>query len=154
MHIKRSLGLAAAVLVLAASAQAQGKNRSKGKWHGQTREHGHVRTSARAGFPDDHNIRWNGVRVPPGLAKKPGHMPPGQYKRRYGTNHGAIVLGDIMRRRGYSGIRVVPSGLSQYVYYRSADGAQRHAIVSPGTDRLRFQNVPTTCLQDVLARLY
>ena len=95
-----------------------------------------------------------GRRVPPGLAKKPGQMPPGQFKKRYGTNDGASVLGDIFRRNGYTVVRVVPTGQAQYVYYRLRDGQERRAIVSPGTDRLGFSNVPATLLQQVLAALY
>jgi len=93
-------------------------------------------------------------KVPPGLAKKPGQMPPGQYKKRYGTSEGADVLGGVLRRRGYSVLRVVPTGDSRYVYYRLRDGSERRAIVSPGTDRLVFRNVPASLLQEVLAALY
>ena len=98
--------------------------------------------------------RGGGRRVPPGLAKKPGQMPPGQYKKRYGTNEGADILGGIFRRNGYTVSRVVPNGQSEYVYYRLRDGSERRAIVSPGTDRLQFNNVPATLLQQVLAALY
>ncbi len=93
-------------------------------------------------------------RVPPGLAKKPGQMPPGQYKKRYGTDQGASVLSEIMRQRGYTVTRIVPAGYNQNVYYRSSTGGERLAIVSPGTNRLSFQNVPAALLQQVLARLY
>jgi hypothetical protein len=100
------------------------------------------------------NSQGRGAKVPPGLAKKPGQMPPGQYKKRYGTNEGADVLGGVLRRRGYSVLRVVPAGESQYVYYRLRDGSQRRAVVSPGTDRLVFRNVPASLLQEVIAKLY
>ncbi|CAN5816506.1 hypothetical protein BH11GEM1_BH11GEM1_36200 [soil metagenome] len=93
-------------------------------------------------------------RVPPGLAKKPGQMPPGQYKKRYGTDQGASVLSEIMRQRGYTVTRIVPAGYNQNVYYRRSTGGERLAIVSPGTNRLSFQNVPAALLQQVLARLY
>lgn len=99
-------------------------------------------------------VYGNGAKVPPGLAKKPGQMPPGQYKKRYGTNEGADVLGGILRRRGYSVLRVVPAGQSQYVFYRTPDGLERRAIVSPGADRLTFTNVPSALLREVLAALY
>jgi hypothetical protein len=103
----------------------------------------------------DRNARYqDGRKVPPGLAKKPGQMPPGQYKKRYGTSQGADVLGGILRRRGYPVTRVVPAGVSRYVYYRLRDGSERRAIVSPGTDRLRFGNLPSGLLQEVLAALY
>jgi hypothetical protein len=130
----RTFELAAVALLLAASAQAQGNSHDKDK--------------------GNRGDRGGAVKVPPGLAKKPGQMPPGQYKKRYGTNEGATVLGDILRRRGYQVVRVAPAGQSQYVYYRWHNGAQRRAIVSPGSDRLQFSNVPTSLLQEVLAKLY
>jgi hypothetical protein len=40
------------------------------------------------------------------------------------------------------------------VYYRLRDGTVRRAIVSPGTERLVFRNVPDLLLREVLARLY
>ena len=107
-------------------------------------------------YGDDDRYRDN-RRIPPGLAKKPGGMPPGQYKklyRRYDTREGAGVLGEIMRRRGYFVDRIVPYGESQYVYYRSNDGLQRRAVVFPGNDRLGFSNVPATILQLVVGQLY
>ena len=54
-------------------------------------------------------------------------MPPGQYKKRYGTHEGAIVLGDIMRRRGYEVLRVIPAGDSRYLYYRPYRGREQRA---------------------------
>lgn len=93
-------------------------------------------------------------KVPPGLAKKPGQMPPGQYKKRYGTAQGASVLGEILGQRGYTAIRTEPFGTSQYVYYRTSDGVTQRAIVGPGTDRLTFTNVPADLVRLVLARLY
>lgn len=144
-HSSGIIGLAAVALVLVtgvASAQATGHGKDK-----QDKQDKH-RVAANGDVYDNH-----GNKVPPGLAKKPGQMPPGQYKK-YGTNQGASVLGDIMRQRGYSVVRVVPAGNSQYVYYRYRNGAQQRAIVSPGTDRLGFTNVPQSLLQEVLARLY
>jgi hypothetical protein len=142
-HSSRIIGLTAAALLLVTGvASAQGKGHGKGNGH------------------DKHDVAANGDvyddggKVPPGLAKKPGQMPPGQYKKVYGTNEGATVLGDILRRRGYPVTRVVPTGPSQYVYYRLRNGTERRAIVSPGTDRLVFTNVPASLLQEVLARLY
>lgn len=156
-HIVRTFTLAAAALVLSATAQAQGNGKAKGK-QAAKKASASVAHPVHAVTRDGRVIRNggydNGVRVPPGLAKKPGQMPPGQYKKRYGTNEGADVLGGILRRRGYPVLRVVPSGQSQYVYYRMRDGSQRRAIVSPGTDRLTFQNVPASLLQEVLAKLY
>jgi hypothetical protein len=159
-HITRTLGIAAAALMLASAADAQGKSNAKGKAkdHDNKAKAGEVRRADGILLPgerrDDRDIRGNGVKVPPGLAKKPGQMPPGQYKKRYGTNEGATVLGDIMRRRGYDVLRVVPTGNSQYVYYRTPDGIERRALINQGTDRLRFSNVPSTILREVLARLY
>ena len=96
----------------------------------------------------------NGRKVPPGLAKKPGGMPPGQYKKMYRPNEGADVLGSVMRRRGYTVVRTQPYGPSQYVYYRLGNGTVQRAIVSPGTERLQFTNVPAALLNEVLSRLY
>ena len=181
-HLVRTLELTATVLLLAASAQAQGNSQGKGKAHNEhpatakgadARRSGHDvirggnrdvirgdnRDVIRGGNRDvtrggNRDVYGNRASVPPGLAKKPGQMPPGQYKKRYGTYEGADVLGGILRRRGYPVLRVVPAGESQYVYYRMRDGSQRRATVSPGTDRLVFRNVPTSLLQEVLAKLY
>ena len=49
---------------------------------------------------------------------------------------------------------VVAHGGHHYVYYRDHDGRIRRAIVSPGTDRLRFSNVPSSLLSEVISRLY
>lgn len=175
-HLGRILALsAAAMLVVSGSASAQGKSQEKAnksakanKPAKQMAKMKHVddlhddrrgdRVIVRDGNRDiDGRHRdgyGNGVKTPPGLAKKPGGMPPGQYKKRYGTNDGADILGGVLRRRGYSVLRVVPAGDSRYVFYRLRDGSEQRAIVSPGTDRLRFRNVPASLLQEVLAAMY
>jgi hypothetical protein len=150
MQARVLIGVAAAVMALAGTAQAQGKGKGKEK-HENKREHA---TIIRRADGDVIVVPRNGRKIPPGLAKKPGQMPPGQYKKLYGTQDGASVLSDIFRRRGYTVTRLVPYGESRYVYYRGTDGRIRRAIVSPGTDRLSFSNVPATILQEVLARLY
>lgn len=175
-YITRTLGFTAATLLLAASAQAQGKR--NGNHHvdkHRTAEVRHsdnhvYRNSNRDIYRHDRSYDRDVYRrydrdvygrdiyrsrgVPPGLAKKPGHMPPGQYKKHYGTYEGANVLGEIMRRRGYRVLRIVPAGTSRYVYYRPNNGREQCAIVRDGTDRLRFSNVPSGVLQAVLAQLY
>lgn len=150
-HILKALGVATAAMALASSAQAQ----TPGKYRPHDRDK-----------RDDHQRevvvhRANGdvllvpqQHVPPGLAKKPGQMPPGQYKKHYTTLEGTNVLGGVLRRRGYTVQRVVPSGDSRIVYYRGQDGVVHRAIVSPGTDRLGFSNVPSSLLQDVLSAMY
>jgi hypothetical protein len=160
-HSGRILSLALAALALASGAAgAQGKGHGKGHEKAEKAERKAERDlrASNGVVVRDRDVYGNRVntttKVPPGLAKKPGQMPPGQYKKRYGTSEGADVLGGILRRRGYSVIRVVPAGDSRYVYYRTADGLERRAIVSPGTDRLSFTNVPAALLQEVLARLY
>ena len=96
----------------------------------------------------------DGRKVPPGLAKKPGGMPPGQYKKMYRADQGADVLGGVMRRRGYTVVRTEPYGSSQYVFYRLGNGTVQRAIVSPGAERLQFSNVPAALVNEVLSRLY
>lgn len=91
--------------------------------------------------------------VPPGLAKK-GGLPPGQAKKLYRATDGVVVLRDVFGRHGYTVVRTQPYGTSEYVYYRRGDGAIQRAIIVPGTERLSFQNVPQSLLQEILARLY
>jgi hypothetical protein len=172
-------GVAAALVFAAAgTAQAQGKGHGKehGKEHGNGARvdersvdprYGHDRQAEprgeqRRGEYDSRYERGRGVPpglakkggVPPGLAKKPGGMPPGQYKKLYSTRQGASVLSDVLGRRGYTVVRNADAGTSEYVYYRDRNGTLRRAIVSPGEDRLRFSNVPSSLLGEVLARLY
>ena len=115
-HSARIAGLAFAGLALVSGAAgAQGKGHGKG--HGNEKAaHGNQAVRADRDERDDRDERGvrrnsddrynrdvydvngnrvygNGAKVPPGLAKKPGQMPPGQYKKRYGTNEGADVLG-------------------------------------------------------------
>jgi hypothetical protein len=142
-HI-RMLALGAAALALSTTAQAQGRGNGKGH------DKGHEVVVQRSGG----EVISTGRGIPPGLAKKPGQMPPGQYKKLYTTSQGASVLSDILRQRGYAVTRIVPAGQSQYVYYRLSDGRVRRAIVSPGTDQLAFSNLTSSLLQAVLSRLY
>jgi hypothetical protein len=158
MQARVLIGVAAAVMALAGTAQAQGKGKHDKKHdekhaekRGERRENA---TVIRRADGDIIVVPGKGRKIPPGLAKKPGQMPPGQYKKIYGTQDGASVLSDIFRRRGYTVTRLVPYGESRYVYYRGTDGRIRRAIVSPGPDRLSFSNVPAVILQEVLARLY
>lgn len=168
--LHRLAGIAAATLVLAAgTAQAQGKGHGKEHKQAQADARGDDRhrddrtvyegrrdndpryDRARAGTPP--GLAKKGG-VPPGLAKKPGGMPPGQYKKVYSTHQGASVLSDVLGRRGYPVVRSTNAGTSDYVYYRDHDGRIRRAIVSPGDDRLRFSNVPSSLLSEVISRLY
>jgi hypothetical protein len=153
-HMIRTIALTAAALVLATSAQAQGRGKAKSKQQSVKIKDDDRRNDGKIIRDANGDIVRIDRRVPPGLAKKPGQMPPGQYKKRYNTHDGASVLSDIMRQRGYDVVRIVPTGGSQYVFYRLNDGAERRAIVRLGEDRLRFSNVPTVILQAVLARLY
>jgi len=161
-HILKALGIAGAAMALATSAQAQGRGRDHDKNRdkqnnsvGRYDPDGHDRSGTiRRRDGDVVIVPRNDAGVPPGLAKKPGHMPPGQYKKRYTTLQGANTLGDVLRRRGYTVQRVVPSGSSRVVYYRDQNGVIRRAIVSQGSDRLNFSNVPSSALQEILSRLY
>ena len=151
-HLGRTLALGAALCALAAgSALAQGKGHGKAK--GQEK---HATVVGGDVVADQRDVPPGIAKkggVPPGLAKKPGGMPPGQYKKRYDTNTGAGILRDVFVQRGYTVTRLVPSGTSQYVYYRLPDGSERRAVVRPG-ERLTFVNVPAAILQEVVARLY
>jgi len=173
---RRLIGAAAAAffVISAGSAQAQGKGHDKDKEHGNRKAHvehsdGRYEGERSVQYPSDprydqridprydrRDPRYerSARNVPPGLAKKPGGMPPGQYKKLYRPNDGAVVLRDVFVRRGYPVTRMVNAGQSEYVYYRLPDGSIRRAVVSPGTDRLNFSNVPSSLLQEVLSRLY
>ena len=150
-NIMKAIGLAIAVATMAGSAQAQGRGRGEAKGKPEKDAKPVV---ARTAGGDVVVVPGNGHKVPPGLAKKPGQMPPGQYKKLYSTAQGASTLSDVLRRNGYTVVRLVPAGDSRYVYYRLSDGTVRRAIVQPGTSQLTFVNVPAAILQAVLARLY
>ena len=153
-HISRILAIATVGLVLAAPTQAQGRGNGKGKEKSaKVKDKDRRDVIVREANGDIVRID-RGRKVPPGLAKKPGQMPPGQYKKIYNSSEGANVLEDIMRRRGYTVLRVVPVNDARYVYYRYGNGVEQRAIVRPGSDRLLFSNVPSTILQAVLAYLY
>jgi hypothetical protein len=181
--LHRLAGVAAAAFLVASASTAQAQGKGHGKEHERAhadsrgddrhRDDRHV-SQNRAGDDrhvnqdrdrdvrhvyrdrNDYDPRYDGSRkgVPPGLAKKPGGMPPGQYKKLYDTHRGASVLSDVLGRRGYPVVRSADAGTSEYVYYRDHDGRIRRAIVSPGTDRLRFSNVPSSLLSEVISRLY
>jgi len=147
----RALCTAIAALALATSTvDAQGKG--KGHENGEGKKAGKVMTQKSGGeIASRRGVTTR--KVPPGLAKK-GGLPPGQAKKIYHADEGVVALRDIFGRRGYTVVRVVPSGSSRYVYYRMNDGTERRAIVRPGAERLTFVNVPGAIMQDVLARLY
>jgi hypothetical protein len=169
--LHRLAGVTAVALLVASAGTAQAQGKGHGKEHKSVqadvrgddrhRDDRHVYDGRRG---DDRHVydsngeydgRYDRARnVPPGLAKKPGGMPPGQYKKLYSAHQGAYVLSDVLGRRGYPVVRSADAGTSEYVYYRDHDGRVRRAIVSPGDDRLRFSNVPSSLLSEVLARLY
>lgn len=168
--LHRLTGVAAAALLVATAGTVQAQGKGHGKEHktaevrgdDRHRDDGHVYDSRNR---DDRHVydshgdydgRYERGRksVPPGLAKKPGQMPPGQYKKLYNAHQGASVLSDVLGRRGYTVVRNAGAGTSEYVYYRDRNGTLRRAVVSPGDDRLRFSNVPSSLLGEVLARLY
>jgi hypothetical protein len=151
-HISRILAIAAVGLVLAVPVEAQGRGKGKEK-PAKIKDKNRRDVIIREANGDIVRIDRGG-KVPPGLAKKPGQMPPGQYKKIYNAYEGANVLEDIMRRRGYTVLRVVPVNDARYVYYRYGNGLEQRAIVRPGSDRLLFSNVPSSILQAVLAYLY
>lgn len=154
--IVKTVALAALAMVASSSVEAQGRGNGRRDRDDDRRQQ--IWSRDRDRDRDYRNYDRDYRRVPPGLAKKPGHMPPGQFKKRYGnrysTYHGASVLSDILRRRGYQVIRVAPYGNSHYVYYRPYRGSERRAMVYTGGERLGFSNVPGSLLQAVLAQLY
>ena len=178
--LHRLAGVAAAALLAASAGTAQAQGKGHGKEHKSAavesrgddrhRDDRHVyqdrdgddrhvtqnRDDRHVYGSGEYDSRYDRARngVPPGLAKKPGQMPPGQYKKLYSTHQGAYVLSDVLGRRGYPVLRSADAGESEYVYYRDHDGRIRRAIVSPGTDRLRFSNVPSSLLSEVISRLY
>ena len=148
-QFRRTFALAAAALAfVSAGASAQGKGHGKEK----EKENDKSRRGDQMVRDDGRDNRHNGS-IPPGLAKKPGGMPPGQYKKLY-PSQGVSALRTVLTRRGYTVVRTAPYGQSQYVYYRLRDGATQRAIVSPGAQRLGFSNVPQSLLQEVLGLLY
>jgi hypothetical protein len=159
--LHRLAGIAAAALLVASADTARAQGKGHGKEHKSTRAEARVDDRHRDDrrvydSHGDYDPRGDRARkrVPPGLAKKPGGMPPGQYKKLYSADQGAYVLSDVLGRRGYPIVRRADAGTSEYVYYRDHDGRIRRAIVSPGDGRLRFSNVPSSLLTEVLARLY
>ena len=68
------IAAAAASLTLAAPAFADPGGHGQNKGHSKGHDRGHERYEATG-----HQGSW----TPPGLAKKPGGMPPGQYKKMY-----------------------------------------------------------------------
>jgi hypothetical protein len=127
------------------SAAAQGKGH---KDHERDHDRNHVREQYRV----PPGLARQG-RIPPGLAKK-GGLPPGQAKKLYRSDDGVAALRDAFGRHGYTVVRTTNSGNARYVYYRLRDGSVRRAIVTPGSERLRFQNVPDALVREIYARLY
>jgi len=159
VHSRAMLGLAAAFMLTAAAADAQGKSKEKAKGKETKELHQDRDAQGRVIVRTDRDrdgrvVYGNGAKTPPGLAKKPGGMPPGQYKKRYTTTEGSSVLRDILLGRGYTVVRVDHAGPNQYVYYRLRDGSVRRAVVSPGEEQLTFSNLPQSLVREVLLRLY
>ena len=156
-------GAAAMALLLTSAGTAQAQGKGHGKKHD---EHAQVRVDdrhrdvnhadPRYDHRGDYDTRYGQGRkaIPPGLAKKPGGMPPGQYKKLYSTRQGASVLSDVLGRHGYSVVRSTDAGNSRYVYYRDHAGIVHRAVVTPSGDRLHFSSVPRTLLDEINGRLY
>jgi hypothetical protein len=124
----------------------------------QGRGNGHDRNRERDRYRDRQDYRVppglaRQGKIPPGLAKK-GGLPPGQAKKLYRADDGVVALRDVFGRHGYTVIRTANSGNTRYVYYRSRNGTVRRAIVMPGSDRLRFRNVPDALVREIYSRLY
>ncbi len=165
--LNRLAGFAVAALFFASAGTAQAQGKGHGKGHDKD-EHAQVRNDDHDRDQDhdrNHDGRYEnggnydqrydqGRQVPPGLAKKPGGMPPGQYKKLYNAGQGASVLSDVLGRHGYHVVRTTNAGDSRYVYFRDRAGNLHRAMVSPSSDRLHFTSVPSSLLDEVMARLY
>jgi len=162
--LDRMAGFALVALFLASAGTAQAQGKGHGKGHDKhdraqvrndDRDHGDHHHDARYESQSNYDYRYDqGRSIPPGLAKKPGGMPPGQYKKLYNAGQGASVLSDVLGRHGYYVMRTQDAGNSRYVYYRDRAGTVHRAIVSPGGDQLHFTSVPRSLLDEVMARLY
>ena len=142
--IVKTLGLAMAGLCLTfGAAQAQGKGHKE-------RDHDQYRSREQYRVPP--GLARQG-KVRPGLAKK-GGLPPGQAKKLYRADDGVVALRDAFGRHGYTVVRTSNRGDRRYVYYRLRDGQIRRAVVIPGSDRLRFSNVPDALVREIYSRLY
>jgi hypothetical protein len=81
-------------------------------------------------------------------------LPPGQAEKLYRAGDGVVALRDAFGRHGYTVVRTANNGDTRYVYYRLRNGEVRRAIVMPGSDRLRFRNVPSELVREIYSRLY
>jgi hypothetical protein len=162
LHRLAGIGAAALFLATAGTAQAQGKGHDKdhGKQHAQAKDDDRHRSDqqhdVRYENQSTYDRRYDQSRqsIPPGLAKKPGGMPPGQYKKLYNAGQGASVLSDVLGRHGYHVVRTADAGDSRYVYYRDRAGTMHRATVAPSGERLRFTSVPRALLEEINGRLY
>lgn len=136
---------------VAASCLCLGTAQAQGKGH-KDRDHERDRNREAGQYAVPPGLARQG-KVPPGLAKK-GGLPPGQAKKLYRADDGVAALRDVFGRHGYTVVRTANSGDRRYVYYRLRDGDVRRAIVMPGTDRLRFSNVPDALVREIYSRLY
>jgi hypothetical protein len=156
-------GFAAVALFLATAGPAEAQGKGHGKAHDK-HEHAQIRNDRDRDHAhdsryqdrrdDDRRYGHDRRSIPPWLAKTPGGMPPGQYKKLYNAGQGASVLSDVLGRHGYYVVRTADAGDSRYVYYRDRAGTVHRAIVSPSGDRLHFSSVPRSLLDEVIARLH
>lgn len=144
--VLRALSVAVAGLCL-----ITGTARAQGKGHDRDRDHDRDRR-VQEQYRVPPGLARQG-KIPPGLAKK-GGLPPGQAKKLYRADDGVVALRDAFGRHGYTVVRTTTSGNSRYVYYRLGNGTVRRAIVMPGSDRLRFRNVPDALVREIYSRLY
>ena len=148
--MKKSSLLKTLSVALAGLGLTLGTANAQGKGHDRDRERDHNRVTEQYRVPP--GLARQG-KIPPGLAKK-GGLPPGQAKKLYRADDGVDALRDAFGRHGYTVVRTANSGDTRYVYYRLRNGAVRRAIVMPGSDRLRFRNVPDALVREIYSRLY
>ena len=89
----------------------------------------------------------NGSWTPPGLAKKPGGMPPGQYKKQHQYNAGGYLPNNYYRNDNY----YVPQ--SAYGQYNLPPAPQGYEWVRVGND-VYLAQTRTGLISQVIADLF
>ena len=80
--------------------------------------------------------------------------------RKVSTSQAVVVTRDVLVSNGYQVVNVVPTGVTQVIYYRRGNrgngrglGPVEKIVVVPAGDVVRFQSVPAPLLGTILRRL-